>query len=88
MHMAMVIFAGLNLLALSLLFAWLWGGATPDYAVAAKLFIPVWLCIAITNLWVGVIRAGYTVAQELPILLVVFGVPAALALFAMFRFAR
>jgi len=30
-------------------------------------------------MWVGVTKAGYTVAQELPILLIVFAVPAALA---------
>lgn len=31
-------------------------------------------------MWVGVSKAGYTVAQELPILLANFAVPAALAL--------
>ena len=31
------------------------------------------------NMWVGVTRAGYTVMQELPILLVNFAVPAAIA---------
>jgi hypothetical protein len=31
-------------------------------------------------LWVGVSKAGYSVAEELPILLVLFGVPAAAAL--------
>ena len=37
---------------------------------------------SVTNMAVGVIKAGYTVAQELPILLVVFAAPAALAMVA------
>jgi hypothetical protein len=31
--------------------------------------------------WVGVARAGYSLADEAPVLLAVFGVPAAVALF-------
>ena len=31
------------------------------------------------NMTVGVVSAGYTVMQELPILVVIFGVPAAVA---------
>lgn len=42
-------------------------------------FIPVWLAGALINMWVGVARAGYTVAQEAPITLVVFAVPAVVA---------
>lgn len=48
--------------------------------LAAKYFIPAWLGVALVNMWVGVHKAGYTVAQELPILLLNFAVPAALAL--------
>jgi hypothetical protein len=39
-------------------------------------------------MWVGVSRAGYTVAQEAPIAAAVFAVPAAVALFLWWRFAR
>lgn len=76
--MAMVIGGGIVLLGLFLLFGRLWGGATPDLALAAKAFVPVWLVIALVNMWAGVTKAGYTVAQELPILPVVFAVSAIL----------
>lgn len=88
MHMAMVIGGGVVLLGLFLLFGKLWGGAEPSFATAAKLFMPVWLAIALVNMWVGVTKAGYSVREELPILAVVFVVPAALALLVAWRVAR
>lgn len=66
----------------------LWGGEALDFALAAKLFIPVWLAVAIANMWVGVAKAGYSVREEFPILLIVFAVPAAIALFIAWRMAR
>jgi uncharacterized membrane protein len=86
--MLMVIIGGVVLLGVFLLFGQLWGGTTPALATAAKVFIPVWLAVSIANLWVGVNRAGYTVAQELPILAVVFAVPAIVAAIAIWQFAR
>lgn len=85
MHMTLVIVAGLLLLGVFGLFGKLWGGDIAGVALATKYFIPIWLVIAIANLWVGVTKAGYTVAQELPILLVVFGVPAVIAGIAAWR---
>ncbi|WP_207490322.1 hypothetical protein [Brucella pituitosa] len=75
MHMLLVIVGGILLLAVFSLFGKLWGGDLSGVTAAAKLFIPVWFVIALTNMWIGVNRAGYTVAQELPILLGVFTVP-------------
>jgi len=86
--MLMVIIGGVVLLGVFLLFGQLWGGTTPALATAAKVFIPVWLAVSIANLWVGVNRAGNTVAQELPILAVVFAVPAIVAAIAIWQFAR
>ncbi len=88
MHMLMVILGGIVLLGVFLLFGQLWGGTTPALGTAAKAFIPVWLGVSVANLWVGVNKAGYTVAQELPILLVVFAVPAVVAAIAIWQFAR
>jgi hypothetical protein len=88
MHMAMVIGGGFVLLGLFMLFGKLWGGTTPDLALAAKLFVPIWLIVSITNLWVGVTKAGYSVREELPILLIVFAVPAVAAGIAIWRLAR
>ncbi|MGV2187377.1 hypothetical protein [Rhizobium rhizogenes] len=64
--MLMVIVGGIVLLGVFLLFGQLWGGAAPALATAAKAFIPVWLVVSVANLWVGVNKAGYTVAQEPP----------------------
>ncbi|MFC3569701.1 hypothetical protein, partial [Paracoccus simplex] len=79
MHTLMIIVGGAVLLGIFLLFGKLWGGDLAGMATGAKLFVPAWLAVAAVNMWVGVTRAGYTVAQELPILFVVFAVPAALA---------
>lgn len=88
MHMAQVIAGGVLLLAVFSLFGKLWGTGAPDIALAAKAFVPVWLLIALVNMWVGVTKAGYSVAQELPILLVVFAVPAAAATLVIWHFAK
>ena len=40
----------------------------------------LWLIIAGVNMWIGVAKAGYSVAEELPIFLLIFGLPAAAAL--------
>lgn len=82
MHMLSVIAGGIVLLGVFLLFGHLWGDAPASLATAAKLFLPVWLAVSVTNLWIGVSKAGYTVAEETPILLVVFGVPVILAAIA------
>lgn len=76
MHTIMVMGGGLVLLAL---FAVLGRVMGLGFARAALWFIPVWLACAAYNMWVGVSRAGYSVADELPIFLLVFAVPAAIA---------
>ena len=69
MHTLKVIAGGLILLAVCVLI-----GRT---AGAAKLFIPLWLLLAGVNLWIGVTRAGYTLA-----------VPAAAALLLVWWLSR
>ncbi|RYG57423.1 hypothetical protein EON80_28280, partial [bacterium] len=76
MHMLLVIAGGVAMLGLFLLFSHLWGGTRPDLSLASKVFIPVWLLMAIANMWIGVAKAGYSVRDEFPILLLVFSVPA------------
>lgn len=85
MHVAMVIGAGLLLLAVFSLFGWLWGHDGPGVARAALWFLPVWAGVSLVNLWVGVTKAGYPLRVELPILLVVFLVPALMALTLFWR---
>jgi len=79
MHTILVIGGGLLLLATCLAIAHLTGGRRTAQQ-AAMVFLPLWLVGACINMYVGVSRAGYTVAQELPILVVVFAVPALVAL--------
>lgn len=78
-HMILVMTGGAVLLGLFVLFGHLWGASTAAMALAARWFIPAWLVIASVNMWVGVTHAGYTVKAELPILGLVFAVPALLA---------
>ena len=80
MHMMLVMLAGLLLLAVFALFGKLWGADAAHIALAAKWFVPAWLAVVLANIWVGVAKAGYTVAQELPILAANFAVPTAAAL--------
>jgi hypothetical protein len=80
MHTIMVIGGGFTLLAIFLLVGRSLGGGRVSAAARAALwFIPAWLAASTVNLYIGTTH-GYTVAEELPIALVVFGVPAAVAL--------
>jgi hypothetical protein len=89
MHTIMVIAGGFILLLANVLLAYRLGDkGTASVALAAKVFIPLWLVFALINMWVGVATAGYTVAEEAPILLVVFGVPAAVAAFLWWYYGR
>ena len=54
-------------------------------AAALKLYLVVWLIAALVNGWLGV-RAGYTWAQELPISLVIFLVPGAVAAYILWKY--
>jgi hypothetical protein len=78
MRTLIIIVAGLASLGVFALIGWKVGGA-PSIPAAAKIFIPIWLGAALVNMWLGVARAGYTAAEEFPIFLVIFLVPAAVA---------
>jgi hypothetical protein len=89
MHTLMVIAGGVALLGLCLLIARSVGsGGNESIATAALVFIPLWLVAALLNMWVGVARAGYSIAAEAPIAAVVFGVPAGLAWLLQRKYAR
>jgi len=89
-HTVRVIVGGFALLALCLLVGRWVGGPEPAAGLVngAKLFIPLWLVAAGVNLWIGVSKAGYTVAEEAPIFLLVFAVPAAVALLLVWKASR
>jgi len=87
MRTAIVIVVGLLLLVLCNLAARILdGSSTHALIMASKVFIPVWFCVALVNLWAGVTRAGYTLAEELPIFLVIFVIPAGAAALVWWKF--
>jgi hypothetical protein len=88
MQMLFVIIGGILLLAVFCLFGRLWGADMTALAPAAKAFIPVWFVVALVNMYIGVTRAGYTVMDELPILLLNFAVPAVIAAIVIWQFAK
>lgn len=73
-HTMMVILAGLVMLGIIM------ATSKGNYAGAVKRFLPLWLLLSVINMLVGVYSAGYSFREELPILVVVFAVPAAAAL--------
>jgi hypothetical protein len=85
-----VIAGGLVLLGLFILAGRLLVGGNPvaGMATAARWFVPVWLVGAGINMYVGVARAGYSLAEEAPIFLLVFAVPAIVAVLIAWRLAR
>lgn len=80
MRTGLFLLAGFLLLAASLVLARLFSANYPSAAaVATAAFVALWLGLTGFNMWVGVARAGYSVAEELPILLLLFGIPAVVA---------
>ena len=76
MHTIKVLAVGFVILGLLVLI----GRAAGHGSRAALYFLPVWLTISALNLWYGVTRAGYTIAEEFPIFLLIFAVPSSVAL--------
>lgn len=89
MRTFIIVLAGFLLLAVFLLVARLISGSSNgSLATAAKVFILLWLIAAGINMWIGVSQAGYSIAEEFPIFLLIFAVPAAAAGFIWRRFSR
>jgi hypothetical protein len=87
MRTGLFLLAGFLLLAASLIVGRLFSSNYPGAtSVATALFLAAWLAIAAANMWVGVARAGYSAAEELPLFALIFGVPAAVALLARWKF--
>jgi hypothetical protein len=81
MRTALFLLAGFLLLAALLVLARLFSEHYPSATSWATFgFVAVWLLVTAANMWVGVNRAGYSAAEELPILLLLFGVPALTAI--------
>lgn len=86
MRTPLFLLVGFFLLAASALLGKLFSSNYPGATYAATLiFIALWLGIAGANLWVGVAKAGYSLNEELPIFLLIFGVPVVVAIFLKWR---
>ncbi len=75
MHTVKVVGAGLGLLAMCVLVG-RGSGGKQGMAKGAAVFLPLWMVGTGVNLYVGVRKAGYSVADELPVAAGVFGGPA------------
>lgn len=81
MRTALFLLAGILLLAAALILGKLFSANYPNATLAATIgFVGAWLVIAGANMWVGVAKAGYSVGDELPIFLLIFGLPALAAI--------
>jgi hypothetical protein len=78
MRTAIIIAIGFAALGLCLGAGYLSGGV-PRMKTGALVFIALWLVAAGANMYLGVARAGYSFMEELPIFLLIFGVPTAVA---------
>jgi hypothetical protein len=88
MHTLKVIFGGILLLGLCLLVGrWIGGAAATVDATTIKHFLVLWLVATLVNMWVGVSKAGYSIKDEAPIALLVFAVPAIVAIVIWWRFS-
>ena len=79
MRTAIIIVCGMLLWAGCIAAAKLTSGSSASFTAATLAFAVIWLCVSAVNLWVGVSKAGYSVAEEIPIFLAVFLLPTALA---------
>lgn len=86
MRTAQFLLSGLLLMAALLVVARLFAEHVPSAPnLALGLGLTLWFAITAFNMWLGVTKAGYSVGEELPILLLLFGVPAVAAALARWR---
>jgi hypothetical protein len=52
---------------------------------ATVVFIAAWFIVAAINMAVGVLKAGYSFGEEFPIFLVIFALPALVAIFVKWK---
>jgi hypothetical protein len=80
MRTAIIIVGGFLLWAACVVAAKLVPGSTgASLTTATIVFVVIWFIAAAVNLWAGVSKAGYTFAEELPIFLLIFLLPAVVA---------
>jgi hypothetical protein len=83
MHTLMWVVGGLVALGIFVLAAVLLGRSMAD---GARVFIWPWLAASVVNMLLGVYWASVSSSIEIPVLVVVFGVPAVLAWYVVKKF--
>ena len=87
MRTVLFLVAGFLLLGAALLLGRLFSTHYPGATfVATVAYVALWFIVSGANMWVGVARAGYSVTEELPVFLLIFGVPAVAAILIKWRF--
>ena len=87
MRTTLFLLSGFLLLAAVLILARLFSENFPSATVWATAgFIALWFLVTAGNMWVGVAKAGYSASEELPIFLLLFGVPVVAAIVLKWKF--
>jgi hypothetical protein len=87
MRTLIIIVGGFALLAICLgIGKWVGGAGQAAMAAATIVFVILWFVAAAANMWVGVYRAGYSFREELPIFLLIYLLPAAVAVLVKWKF--
>jgi len=87
MRTVIIIVGGFVLWAICIGVAKLFASSSTSYMTTATVaFVVIWFVAAAANMWIGVSQAGYSFPEELPIFLVIFLLPAAVAIFAKWKF--
>ena len=86
MRTAIIIAVGFVLWAVCLGVAKLLASASTSSMITATVaFVVIWFVAAAANMWIGVSHAGYSFREELPIFLVIFVLPSAVAMFVTWK---
>jgi hypothetical protein len=87
MRTALILMAGLFLLAALAIVGKLMSEHYPAAtSLALYVFLALWLLATGFNLWIGVSKAGYSIGEELPIMLLLFALPAGAAILLKWKF--
>jgi len=87
MRTVIIICSGFVLWAVCLGIAKLFASPSTSFmTIATAAFVALWFLAAASNMGVGVSQAGYSLQEELPIFLLIFLLPAAVAVFVKWKF--
>ena len=59
---------------------------TSSMITATVAFVVIWFVAAAANMWMGVSQAGYSLREELPLCLLIFSWPSAVAICVKWKF--